>query len=474
MGNVALMFKEMGHEVLGVDQNIYPPMSDVLHRSEIEIFSGYNAERLELLNPDLVVVGNVVSRGNEEIEWLLETRSIEYCSLSELLKNQVLKSRENIVVAGTHGKTTTSCLAAYILTQVGACPGYLIGGVPNCLPSGSCLGKKDAPFVIEGDEYDTAFFDKRSKFVHYLPNVLIINNLEFDHADIFRDLEDIQRSFSHLLRLVPRNGYILVNGDDQNVKELLPVKWTTVFKVGVGDPSKYDLAIVDFKDTPTGSIFTLFWQGSQWGKVEWGLNGIHNARNAAMAALAAGLVLSKQNPQSLNLGVIKEFSGVKRRQEVLFNDGQCAVIEDFAHHPTAVAETLTALKAKYPDYFITACFELRSNTTCRKFHQETLPEALTVADEVYIGPLHRGENLDQSDRFDVLKAVIDLCSKDVEAHKVESFEGLLAALRFSAKNKRDLQQKHLVCFFTNGAFGGVIQGFVNELKSVSAGDPVVA
>lgn len=211
MGNAALLLRQAGHEVLGADTGIYPPMSTVLREAGVTIHEGYDPERLRQLAPDLVVIGNAMSRGNPEVEWLLDTRAIPFASLPQLLHDLVLRTRRNIVVAGTHGKTTTTSLAAFLLREAKTDPGWLIGGVPLDPPTGTNLGAAGGPFAIEGDEYDSAFFDKRSKFIHYAPRIAVLNNLEFDHADIFRDLADIQRTFSHLVRIVPRSGYVVMN-----------------------------------------------------------------------------------------------------------------------------------------------------------------------------------------------------------------------------------------------------------------------
>jgi UDP-N-acetylmuramate: L-alanyl-gamma-D-glutamyl-meso-diaminopimelate ligase len=227
MGNAALLVKEQGHEVLGCDAAVYPPMSDVLADAGIEVLDGFDSSRLAALKPDQVVVGNAMSRGNPEVEWLLDQSEITFISLPELIHDTVLPKRCPVVITGTHGKTSTSTITAYLLECTDAKPGWLIGGVPNDLSGGAKLGEGKA-FVIEGDEYDSAFFDKRSKFIHYRPQIAILNNLEFDHADIFRDLEDVQRSFRHFLRVIPASGYALVNGDDPNIAALLPAPWTQV------------------------------------------------------------------------------------------------------------------------------------------------------------------------------------------------------------------------------------------------------
>ena len=251
MGNAAVLLKKMGHEVAGSDFGIYPPMCDVLKDSGISLVEGFAEEDMLTWKPDQVVVGNSVSRGNPQVEYLLKEREIPFISLPQLIGEDLIGNRSSIVVAGTHGKTTTTSLTAFILKAMGVNPGYLIGGVPLDLPAGNELGDFSAPFVIEGDEYDSAFFDKRSKFIHYRPRVLILNNLEFDHGDIFRDLEDVTRSFSHLLRIVPSNGFVLRNGDDPNLLALPEAQWTKVYSVGI-DPSN-DLMIEGFNEDQSGA-----------------------------------------------------------------------------------------------------------------------------------------------------------------------------------------------------------------------------
>lgn len=460
MGNVALLLKAMGHEVIGADKDVYPPMSDVLRSANIIVYEGYDIEQIKNFDPDRIVVGNVLTRGNPVIEWLLQTRSITFFSLPELLAKEVLTNRLNIVVTGTHGKTTTSTLASFLLKAIGRNPGYLIGGVPRSLPSGACLGHLNSPFVIEGDEYDCAFFDKRSKFIHYLPSILIINNLEFDHGDIFRDLEDIQRSFSHLLRIVPQNGYVLINGDDNNIKSLLPVNWTTVLKVGTEKGN--DLQIIDFVETSQRSSFTLLWQGKEWGRVFWQLSGVYNARNAAMAALAVGLSINPEDPTQLRLEGLTDFQGVKRRQEVLFQDEKVVVIEDFAHHPTALRETLESLRKRYDGYKMNACFEPRSNTACRKFHQETFRDAFKNVDRLFIGPVYRFKNYLDTDRLDTERIANELRQIGVEAKAYSVNEAILVDLEFTIN--KDQREKNLICFFSNGSFDGIVAKYVNILK----------
>lgn len=461
MGNVALLMRSLGHEVCGSDAAIYPPMSDVLKSSGITLLEGYDAEQLQRFAPDLVVVGNVVSRGHPEMEWLLNTRAFRYVSMPQLLQEQLLGERQNIVITGTHGKTTTSCLTAFLLKSQGKDPGYLIGGVPRDLPGGASVGDASAPFVIEGDEYDSAFFDKRSKFIHYLPSILTINNIEFDHGDIFRDLEDVKRTFRHVLRIVPQSGTVLVNGEDDVIESLLPAPWTTVLRVGKGAAN--DVIIRDFEETEQGSRFTLFWKGKKWSAVETSLGGFYNARNVAMAATAGGLALYPEDPTKLDLSSLKNFQGVKRRQEVLHDGPNVRVLEDFAHHPTAVRDTVTSLKKRYPKHHLTICFEPRSNTACSKVFEDVLHESFLDADLTLIGKVHRGETLTSEERLDtqsVCRKINEIKGFPVaEAHTCNRM--LLDVL---IRETQKTSGPHLVCFLSNGAFDGIMPEFVKAIE----------
>ena len=464
MGQAALLARAAGHEVLGADSGVYPPMSTVLTQAGIAVHEGYDPVRLAALAPDLVVIGNALSRGNPEVEWLLEARALAFTSLPALLADFVLKGRRNVVIAGTHGKTTTTALTAFLLRENGRQPGWLIGGVPQDPPSGSELGATADPFVIEGDEYDSAFFDKRSKFIHYAPHIVVMNNLEFDHADIFRGLADVQRTFSHLARIVPRNGWIVLNGDDDNLRALGPLAWTRVVRVGTGEES--DVRITDFAESAAGVTFRLTWRGRAWATVNWTQPGLFNARNAAMAATAAGLALFPDDPCKLTLAALGKFRGVKRRQELLVDTPMLKVIEDFGHHPTALAETLQSFRARFPGHAIHAAFEPRSNTSRTKVMQAGFMRALALADEVWLGAVSRAEHLKETERFDAEAVMQHLESQGVEAHAAPTNAVLLEQLVAATRTEAD--RPRLVVFFTNGSFDGIIRGYVAAMKPAKA------
>jgi UDP-N-acetylmuramate: L-alanyl-gamma-D-glutamyl-meso-diaminopimelate ligase len=460
MGNAALLARAAGHEVLGSDHGVYPPMSTVLAAAGITVHEGYDPARLEKLAPDLVVVGNALSRGHPEIEWLLDTRTLPFTSLPALLYEFVLRTRRNLVVAGTHGKTTTTALAAFLLRENGRDPGFLIGGVPQDPPTGSHLGAAADPFVIEGDEYDSAFFDKRSKFIHYAPHIAVLNNLEFDHADIFRDLEDYKRTFVHFTRLVPHNGFVVMNGDDTNLRALGPLPWTRIVRVGTGENN--DLRITDFAEDAAGAAFKLQWRGAPWSEVRWSLSGIYNARNAAMAACAAGLALNPDHPAVLRLDALARFRAVRRRQEVRAHTPTLTVIEDFGHHPTALAETLGALRARYPGARLAAVFEPRSNTARTRILQNGFARALAQADEVYLGAVNRSGLLTEDERFDAEAVAQQLETQGVDAHWFSSNQTLCD--RLMGETLPPQGTPRVVVFFSNGSFDGIIDRYAAAVQ----------
>jgi UDP-N-acetylmuramate: L-alanyl-gamma-D-glutamyl-meso-diaminopimelate ligase len=454
MGNAAVLLRKLGHEVAGSDAGVYPPMSDVLTDAGLDLFEGFEENRMLDWKPDRVVVGNAVSRGNPQVEYLLRTRQIPFVSLPQLIGEDLIGNRPSLVVAGTHGKTTTTSLTAYALEQVGSSPGYLVGGVPLDLASGNELGGNDSPFVIEGDEYDSAFFDKRSKFIHYRPHILVLNNLEFDHGDIFRDLQDISRSFSHLLRIVPSDGYVLRNGDDPNLLALPDAPWTTTISVGQGEAN--DLRIVDFEEDGEGTRFRLLWRGEEVQEVEWNMPGLFNARNLAMAFLST--VLAQVEELDLNdpfsSAALPDFSacqGVKRRQEILVDKESLVVLSDFGHHPTAIEGTLESLRARWPGRRIVACFEPRSNTAVTNVFQDRFADALSLADQALLGAVHRAEKIPQDKRINpeaMIKRIED-AGKQGRAFAQNS------ELADYLENQLG-DEPTLLVFFSNGSFDGVI------------------
>ncbi len=464
MGNAALLARAAGHEVLGADINVYPPMSTMLAAAGASWSDGYDPERLAALKPGLVVVGNAMSRGNPEVEWLLETRAVPFASLPAFLSDFILRGRRNLVVAGTHGKTTTTALAAFLLRENGLDPGYLIGGVPQDPPAGSHLGSVSDPFVIEGDEYDSAFFDKRSKFIHYAPRVAALNNLEFDHADIFRDLADVQRAFTHFRRLVPGRGWIVVNGDDPNLAALEPTPWTRTLRVGVGAGN--DVRIAGFAESAHGAEFELIRGDRVWARVAWSLPGIYNARNAAMAAAAAALILDRNGPGDFDLAALSRFRPVKRRQEVRARSGPLTVIEDFGHHPTALTETLRSLRARHPDAKLTAVFEPRSNTARVRALQDDFARALALAHFVYIGAVNRAGELKGEERFDAEAVARHLREQGRTAQAFPANDRLLEKL--VADTLPPSAEPRLVVFFSNGSFDGIIDRYAAAVTAPSS------
>src|SRR5213593_3296784 len=393
MASVAAALQERGFKVTGSDENVYPPMSSFLEGKGVALKQGYRAENIPA-DADMVVIGNVIKRGNPEGEAVLN-RKLFYLSLPEVLKNYFLRGRHNLVVTGTHGKTTTTAMLTWIMEKAGRKPGYLIGGLPKNLGQGARLNDSKY-FVIEGDEYDSAFFDKRSKFVHYLPELVIVNNVEFDHADIFKDLDEIKLSFRRLLNIVPQNGMVLVNGDDHNCVEV--AKDCLAQMVEVGFSKNCAQRIRDVAYSPEGSQFKL---GDDVYEIP--LVGEFNVRNAAMAASAARFY---DVPKAKIDNALKTFSGIARRQELRGEARGIKVIDDFGHHPTAIAYTLQALRHRYRGHRLWAIFEPRSNTTRRAVFQKELPEALKVADGVFIAQVARLEQIPEEERLNP-GAVVD-------------------------------------------------------------------
>ena len=438
MGGVAALARELGHTVEGSDANVYPPMSTQLEALGIELMRGYTAEHLQPA-PDLVVVGNAMTRGNPAVEYMLDTQ-LRYISGPQWLGETLLAGREVLAVAGTHGKTTTTSLLAHLLEQAGLAPGFLVGGVPANFGVSARLGQ-GKPFVIEADEYDTAFFDKRSKFVHYRPRIAILNNLEYDHADIFPDVAAIQRQFHHLVRTVPGNGRLIVNAHDKHLAEVLTMGcWTPVetFGIGCGD---WQATLVE----ADGSTFTVHRSGELIGDVHWSLLGNHSVMNA-LAALAAATAAGA-DPRAL-LPAFATFESVKRRMELVGEVNGVRVYDDFAHHPTAIATTLAGLRAKVGAARIVVALEPRSNSMRQGAHAEALAPSLVDADAVVF--LHRPEL-----PWDARHVTAALGGRGSTLPNVDA---LLEALRAQVKSGDQ------VIFMSNGGFEAAPRRFVERLR----------
>jgi len=383
MGGIAAIAKQMGFRVSGCDANVYPPMSTQLEQLGIELKQGYLVEHLDD-EPDLIIVGNAMTRGNVMVEHVLD-RKIPYTSGPQWLLDNVLKDRWVLAVSGTHGKTTTSSMLTWILQYAGMEPGFLIGGVPQNFDCSARLG--NAPFfVIEADEYDTAFFDKRSKFVHYRPNTLVINNMEFDHADIFNDLGDIQRQFHHLIRMVPSNGLVLSPSGEQAITDTLAMGCWTPTEYSVGDRNKLSGWHAE-KSVADGSEFMVSFQGEIQGRVKWALIGDFNIDNGLMAIAAAR---HAGVPTSVAIEALATFVNTKRRLELKGEVNQVRVFDDFAHHPTAIAKTLAGVRANVGNKRVIAILEPRSNTMKSGVHKDTLAKSLAAADMVFV---YQGEQV---------------------------------------------------------------------------------
>lgn len=440
MAGIALLARSTGHTVSGCDANVYPPMSTQLLEAGIELREGYEPEQLEEFQPDMMVVGNVMSRGRPIVEHMLN-REWPYTSGPAWLAEHILRGRHVLAVAGTHGKTTTSSLLAWILEDAGLEPGFLIGGIPANFGQSARLGR--APFfVVEADEYDTAFFDKRSKFVHYRPRTLILNNLEFDHADIFPDLAAIQRQFHHLLRMVPGTGLVVANGQDAHLAEVLAMGcWTPLERFGVGDWEARGSAA-------DGSAFDVYYQGTLQGRVEWTQLGPHSVYNA-LAALAAARHAGVSATAAM--AALSRFQGVKRRLETRGVVNEVVVYDDFAHHPTAIATTLAGLRARVGDKPIIAVLEPRSNTMKLGVFKDSLAPALAAADAVV---LYQAPDLG----WDLGTVTAALGTR---GQVCQTLDDTVAAIQ------RQVTPGAQVLIMSNGGFGGIHEQLLKALRAPS-------
>ena len=443
MGGVALLAKQMGYDVSGSDTNVYPPMSTQLLQEGIRLQDGYSAKNLRR-KPDLVVIGNALSRGNPEVEAVLN-QGLAYVSGPQWLGENLLRDRWVVGVAGTHGKTTTSSMIAWILEYAGFNPGFLIGGIPLNLGLSARLGEGQY-FVVEADEYDTAFFDKRSKFVHYRPKTAILNNLEFDHADIFDNIEDIKKQFHHFIRTVPGNGLII---SPQNDKELIDVIgmgcWTRVENTLITknmDSSVQWSAILDESDS---SSFQIVSKGNIQGQIDWTLSGRHNVYNA-LSAIAGVVHLGLDTETAIE--ALRKFKNVKRRMEIRAKIGGVTLYDDFAHHPTAIASTLEGLRAQIKNQRIIAVVEPRSNTMRTGVHADALPISMNAADlRILYQPVETTLNIS------------DYATNNGDLRIFNSIDGIVDLVC------REARSGDHVVFMSNGAFAGIherVESLLNE------------
>jgi UDP-N-acetylmuramate: L-alanyl-gamma-D-glutamyl-meso-diaminopimelate ligase len=448
MATLAALLKRKGFEVQGSDQDVYPPMSDFLAGEHIPTLSGYRPEHITG-DIDLVVVGNAISRGNLELEEVLD-RKIRYCSLPEAIRDHFLWGARSIVVAGTHGKTTTTSLAGWVLTHGGVDPSVLIGGIARNFDSSYRIGQ-GRDFVIEGDEYDSAYFDKTAKFLKYLPDIAVVNNVEFDHADIYADFDAVMLAFRRFVNLVPRRGLLLLGADSPGARALREKAVSRVETFGTGDA--LDWQAYDLESTGPLTRFKVRRHGSSIGAFALPIVGAHNVRNA-LASIAVA------NEVGIGMDAIadglRQFAGIKRRLEIVGVSGGVTVYDDFAHHPTAVAETLAGLRASNPRARIWAVFEPRSASSCRRVFQDDFAHAFAGADEVIVAPIFRSK-LPESERLSVPELVRDLVRSGQSAREGGSIEDIIETIA------REHRQGDLVVVMSNGGFGGIHQKLIQAL-----------
>ena len=449
MATLAAMLKSRGHDVRGSDQNVYPPMSDFLDRQGITTLQGYRPEHITA-DLDLVIVGNAISRGNPELEEVLD-RKIRYCSLPEAIRDNFLWGARSIVIAGTHGKTTTTSLAGWLLAYGGADPSVFIGGIAENFDGSYRIGG-GREFVIEGDEYDSAFFDKTAKFLKYLPDIVVVNNIEFDHADIYPNLDAIRLAFQRLVNLIPRRGLLLLGADNLDAAALRDRARCRVETFGLS--SGADWQAHDLRVAETSTWFSVRRNGQPAGSFEVPMLGEYNVRNALAAiAVAAAVGL---NVDTMAAG-LRKFRGVRRRMEHRGTAAGVAVYDDFAHHPTAIQETLTAVRSAYPDRRIWGIFEPRSATSCRRVFQSDFVRALSNADVVVLPGVFRS-TVPEHERLSAEQIVSDLKETGVNARYIPAVDDIV---RTVAKEARD---GDLVVVMSNGGFDNIHQKLLSALE----------
>ena len=456
MASLAGMLQARGHKVTGSDQNVYPPMSTQLEALGIEIMLGYAAKNARV-GADCTIVGNTISRGNPELEEVLN-RKLLYRSQAEVVKEEFIRGRRSLVIAGTHGKTTTTSIATWVAEVGGLDPSFLVGGVVQNFDASFRVTDSEY-FVIEGDEYDTAYFDKKPKFMHYLPEIAIVNNIEFDHADIYDDLEDIKWEFSRLMNLVPSNGRLIAGIDSPVVRDVLAEMdgklYTTVETFGLADDAKWQARYIDFTGDTTR--YTVFKDGHNWGEFETHLIGEFNVRNCLAVIIAADAWgITREKIQE----AFDTFKSVKRRMEVRGVERGVTVIDDFAHHPTAVEETLRALRMKYADHRLIAVFEPRSWSSRLAVFQEPYGKAFSYADYVIIAGVYNTSKASELGKvLDVDELVKDVHLQGKPAHSFPDADSIVEHLA------PELRENDVVAIMSNGGFGAIHDKILERLKS---------
>jgi UDP-N-acetylmuramate: L-alanyl-gamma-D-glutamyl-meso-diaminopimelate ligase len=453
MASLAGMLKQRGHRVTGSDAAAYPPMSDFLSELNIPVAQPFDLRNLEP-RPDLVVVGNAISRGNVELEHVLDTR-IPFCSLPQILHDEFLVGKEVLVVAGTHGKTTTTSMLAWIFHSSGQQPSFLIGGIAENFGSSFRLGQ-GKHFILEGDEYDTAFFDKGPKFLHYFPDAVILTSVEFDHADIYKDLDAVEMAFKRLVNLVPRRGKIVAFDTGESVEKCVARAFCPVERYGSGQKSAW--RITNLKLEPSRTNWTVVHDGEHWADFEFSLGGEYNVWNAtAAAALATHCGISKEEISA----ALKTFKSVKRRLEVRAQVNGITIIDDFAHHPTAIAGTLTALRSRYPGARLWVILEPRSNTLRRNVLQDALAKSLALADEIVIANVFKSDAIPEAERLDVAGLGQELQRSGRRARIVPEVDGIVQLVA------PEMKPGDVVAILSNGGFGGIYDKLPQRLRAIS-------
>jgi UDP-N-acetylmuramate: L-alanyl-gamma-D-glutamyl-meso-diaminopimelate ligase len=454
MASLAGMLNERGFRVTGSDAEAYPPMSDFLDGLGIPVAQPFDTRNLSP-HPELVVVGNAISRGNVELEHVLDQR-IPFCSLPQILHDEFLRGKEVLVVAGTHGKTTTTSMLAWIFASAGRRPSFLIGGIAENFGSSFALGAGEH-FILEGDEYDTAFFDKGPKFLHYFPDSVVLTSVEFDHADIYKDLDAVETAFKRLVNLIPGRGKLIAFDSGESVERCIAKAFSPVERYG--STAKAGWRIENLKLHPEQTTWSVLRNGTHWSDFEFGLGGEYNAWNAtAAAAMAANYGIGVDQIRA----ALASFRSVKRRLEVRAQVNGITIIDDFAHHPTAIAGTLTALRSRYPGARLWVILEPRSNTLRRNVLQAALAKSLALADEIIVAGVFRSDAIPQAERLDLMALGADIQNVGKRARIISGADGIVQTIA------PELRSGDVVAILSNGGFDGIYEKLPAQLRARAA------